>query len=485
MRSVRPYVFTTVLAIIVVGLPTSLRAQDLRANPLDRVLPVPSVVSLGEQGVLSMTLIRSLERLSVPAGVEEAGATIEARVPVRRGTERDRGVNIGGLTVRAALDKIVAADPRYEWRFVDDVVVLRPVEAWKDTQHPLLRNVPAVELVDVRAWEAIDAVREAVGHISVSDQSFQGERVFSVTFGGGALIDLLDAVVAAHGEMGWALQSAGSYTAPATSYVVRPALFVYAPSGHMGELENALLESETAIPGVVRKQGYVQAQTPRGLDVPLPPYSLVWRVRDLLRLAESVGVPFGFEEVGALVESVSKPFRRARDEIVSRNVNQESIGSVDGRTLRQVLDAVVAADPRYEWRDMDGVAVMRPVSSWARADHPFESAAAPVSLRDARVSQGLDVLMSAVRHTPSAYPTYGDESRFSVEFPGGTLLELANAIVRGHGGLSWSITSHDGRQQIDDSTAVATVEPFVGLGSVSFPLFGERAGANRAGVAGR
>jgi hypothetical protein len=395
-------------------------------------------------------------------------------VPVRRGTKRDTIVNIGGLTVRAALDKIVAADPRYEWRVLDGVVVLRPIDAWKDSQHPLLRGVPGVELVDVKAWEALDAVREAVGHVSVSDNSFQGASVFSVTFGGGALIDLLNAVVAAHGEMGWALQSAGSFTAPATSYVVRPALFVYAPSGYMSELENALLEPQIAVPGVLlRGQGAFLAQSPRGLDVPLQPHSLVWRVRDLLRLAESVGVPFGFEEVDALVESVSTPFRRARDEqrSVVRNVNQESIGSVDGRTLRQVLDAVVAADPRYEWRDMNGVAVLRPVSSWARADHPFEGVAGPVSLRSARVSQALDALISAVSHTPSAYPTYWDESRFSVEFPGGTLLELANAIVRGHGGLSWSITSHGGVQPIDDSTDVTTIEPFVGLGSVSFPLF--------------
>jgi hypothetical protein len=30
--------------------------------------------------------------------------------------------------------------------------------------------------------------------------------------------------------------------------------------------------------------------------------------------------------------------------------------------------------------------------------------------------------------------------------------------------------SHKGTQQIDDSTAVETVEPFIGLGGISFPL---------------
>jgi hypothetical protein len=467
------------LAVVMVAVGTAASAaQDLAVSPLDRVLPVPSAVSLGGQGTLSMMLIRALELVSVPAGVEEVGATTVARVPVRRGRQPGPLVNIGGLTVGAALDKIVRADPRYAWKLLDGVVVLRPVEAWNDPQHPLLRRVPAVELVDVRAWEALDAVREAVGHVSMSEPSFPAEREFSVTFGGGALIDLLNAVAAAHGEMGWALQSSGSYTAPATSYVVRPALFAWTTSGHGSELENALLEPETAVPHVVRKQGAVLTQAPRGLDVPVPRHTMVWRVRDLVRLAEFVGVPFGFEEADALVERVSQPFRRSRDGqgSVGRNVPRESIGSVDGLTFREVLAAVVAADPRYDWRDMDGVTVLRPVSSWARADHPLDAAVAPVSLHNARVSQGLDALISAVSHTSSTSGTYGDESRFSVDFHGGTLLELANAIVRGHGRLTWSITSNAGIQQLDESWAVETVEPFLGLGSQSFPLLnGSRA----------
>ena len=35
-----------------------------------------------------------------------------------------------------------------------------------------------------------------------------------------------------------------------------------------------------------------------------------------------------------------------------------------GRTLREVLDAMVAIDPRYEWREMDQAYVIRPTASW-------------------------------------------------------------------------------------------------------------------------
>ena len=93
-----------------------------------------------------------------------------------------------------------------------------------------------------------------------------------------------------------------------------------------------------------------------------------------------------------------------------------------------------------------------------------------MSLQNARVSQAFDAVTAAVQHTGSVQWTYGDESRFSVDFPGGSLIELLNDIVRSHGRLSWSITSHKGTQQIDDSTAVETVEPFIGLGGISFPL---------------
>jgi len=36
-----------------------------------------------------------------------------------------------------------------------------------------------------------------------------------------------------------------------------------------------------------------------------------------------------------------------------------------GRPLRAVLDAIVAADSRYEWRDDDGVVVLRPSAAWS------------------------------------------------------------------------------------------------------------------------
>lgn len=69
-------------------------------------------------------------------------------------------LDLTGMTVRAALDEIVAADPRYEWRLVEDTVVVRPVGAWTDASHPFhglaVPEVPGEQPLS-------DALRRAVG----------------------------------------------------------------------------------------------------------------------------------------------------------------------------------------------------------------------------------------------------------------------------------------------------------------------------------
>jgi hypothetical protein len=54
---------------------------------------------------------------------------------------RPRPIDIRGVTLRQALDAAVGADRRYEWRYIDGVVVVRPASAWRDAEHPLSRMV--------------------------------------------------------------------------------------------------------------------------------------------------------------------------------------------------------------------------------------------------------------------------------------------------------------------------------------------------------
>jgi hypothetical protein len=112
-----------------------------------------------------------------------------------------------------------------------------------------------------------------------------------------------------------------------------------------------------------------------------------------------------------------------------------------GRPLRVVLDAIVAADPRYEWRDDSGVAVLRPAAAWTdRYDYLHRSAAA-IRFDDVGAADALQLIVALFGQDlhPSQRDTLGDTKRFNLDVPAGTVLEALDAIVRAHGTLAWGI----------------------------------------------
>ena len=135
-------------------------------------------------------------------------------------------------------------------------------------------------------------------------------------------------------------------------------------------------------------------------------------------LAQTAGVPIGFEGLVPLDRPLSI---RATT-----------------RRLRDVLDAVIAADPRYEWREDDGVIVMRPVEAWNDQASALNNTVDGVKLEDVVASDLFPVLARLLGVLPN-HLRLGDTRRFSVETPANsTLLQTLNAMVRAHGSLSWA-----------------------------------------------
>jgi hypothetical protein len=64
---------------------------------------------------------------------------------------------IAGLTMRQVLDLIVGLDPRYTWREVDGVAVVRPSAAWSDPNDALNRHVQNIH------WTARTRGRPSTG----------------------------------------------------------------------------------------------------------------------------------------------------------------------------------------------------------------------------------------------------------------------------------------------------------------------------------
>ena len=150
--------------------------------------------------------------------------------------------------------------------------------------------------------------------------------------------------------------------------------------------------------------------------------------RDLGPLSGVVSVPMGAETLPP-----SRP--------------GSSLASVvlTGLTLREALDGIVRRDPRYEWRNVDGVIVFRPADAWNQsAGHTRGTASPPLSqaipeVRLGETSTQLAAnLVAALLGAPHSSPLlFSDTSRLVINAETGTIFDLLNVIAKAHGNLVW------------------------------------------------
>lgn len=117
-----------------------------------------------------------------------------------------------------------------------------------------------------------------------------------------------------------------------------------------------------------------------------------------------------------------------------------------GMTVREAMDTLVRADPRYRWVESDGVIVLRPIEAWEKRDHFLHQSVSQFALKDEDVEGALAVVVTALRsgqvpaneastdHTPHA------DHRFSVTLGATSIYEALNAIVKAHGELVWQVS---------------------------------------------
>ena len=215
-----------------------------------------------------------------------------------------------------------------------------------------------------------------------------------------------------------------------------------------------------AVVSVLGSTGPAAAQNfpPDPLSVRMPDDAVGADVALVVSVAARLGIPFGFEEAGALSERVSMPFRTVGPhgsrpgKIVSVRPTPLDLRGV---TLRAALDAVVVKDRRYSWREVNGVVVVRPVAAWRDPAHPLLRRASDVRLEDAGGSDPFESVRQVVG-------------------PEGTLLDLLNAAVRAHGHMQWSLRSDVNTIFLDRGRAVTAAQPVLSVGagadSRTFPL---------------
>ncbi len=376
------------------------------------------VIAADEIGAITATQIdgRLVGRISraagIPMGIEVASGTAPRSAPR----------TLTGLTVREALDALAATDSRYEWREMNGVVVLRTPQAWNSATDPLHLPVQPVVLHDVRARNVLSLVAAFLGAPQYRDTALNDMKRFTLEVESGTVLDLLNAAVSAHGALSWSFQTGGhDPTFP---------FFVYMYEGVSG--------TGCGVPGhapvtPVDPARYVDAVplsvagSPAVLDrivgigsnefplVVIGPYPST-----VGALANATRVPMGIEFLGPAQDSPT-------GQILAT-----------GRTLREVLDAMIAVDPRYQWREMDGVIVIRPAAAWNDPDNLLFRMVAPIRMVDVPSAEAVGRLAREVGNGDPFGDVFGGK-RLSLDLPQGTVLDLANAIVRAHGELTWEL----------------------------------------------
>jgi hypothetical protein len=163
------------------------------------------------------------------------------------------------------------------------------------------------------------------------------------------------------------------------------------------------------------------------------------------QIARQAHVPVGFEQTSDCGLSRRK-----------RTADPTGM-TLTGMSARQALDHLMTLMPDYSWREIDGVAVVRPTVKWEDPTDVLNFPAAAFRVTGGSANDALHQALHAV--TPSVfYPHVDDgpsiERPLSFVFPGGTMLDALNAIVRAHQGAEWELGYADNRGTIKLETLV-------------------------------
>jgi hypothetical protein len=393
-------------ATALVALTMCVAAPPARAQSADRT------VGDGQfGGSVQLTALTGpeLAKLAVAAGVamgfEAAGQPTRFSVPV----------TATGRKLSEVLDALVRTDDRYEWREDDGVIVVRPASAWRD---PLSVFNTAVGPIRHREMQASDAAA-LMAQLFGLRRELGGELGDTIKFtvdlpDGGTLLSVLNAIVRAHGTMTWSLGPTGQIPMAISVFVggatgighgIPPgAGIVTTPAGEQtttAEQHGSLLD---------RIVGTKRDGTPL----------IIQSASQLKELAAAVRVPMG-------IETLATPPAFIQGDRVR----------VTGLTLRDALQVLATIDPRYAWREMDGVIVLRPVDAWNDGSSPLFRMISDLSAENVPVERAIGILMARLGDDDHVQNYFPDTRRISLDLPQGSVLDGLNHLVRAHGELCW------------------------------------------------
>jgi hypothetical protein len=175
----------------------------------------------------------------------------------------------------------------------------------------------------------------------------------------------------------------------------------------------------------------------------------------VLIATESMSVGNGFIEesecsIGAAADQIAHRFKalmgieesRGCERLVwhGRDSQQDVVATM---SLREAMNDLVARAPAYRWQAIRDVVVLRPRAGWDDPNNPLNQMTRGFDARGASLRSALHLLLAhapqSVEHTDLPATLREDRSHVSVVFPGGTMLQGLNSIIRAHGSATWRL----------------------------------------------
>jgi hypothetical protein len=357
----------------------------------------------------------------VAMGFESAGGAETLNIPAT------------GKPLRAVLDAIVAADPRYEWRDETGVAVLRPATAWTDKEDFLHRSAAAIRFDDVGVSDALQLVVALFGQdLHPSQRSTLGDtKRFNLDVPPGTVIEALNGIVRAHGALAWGLEPFPPPPAVAPGTVLSP---------YMASLVSGGTGRAVGIGVGLDHAPRVPEQLERwGRPAPLAGVPALERVVG----RKANGEPFILSGAWDVTELSAVTHSAMGLELLPPPEGPLNSGKVTitGMSLREALNALMAIDSRYEWREIDGVLVVRPVLAWTLPDHPLSREVGAARLERATVADARNYLHALLEPGMAFTPERDrgvEVKRVSMTSGGrAPLMALLNTVVRSFGDVCW------------------------------------------------
>ena len=113
--------------------------------------------------------------------------------------------------------------------------------------------------------------------------------------------------------------------------------------------------------------------------------------------------------------------------------------------MQEALNILIGIDRRYEWRELNGVVVVRPIAAWTGGTKLL-AMPTPAIRFEGGVGTAVAVVQSLAGITPASLPP-SDSKTCRIDFAPATLFDFLNETIRAHGEMTWAVEETDEGKQ--------------------------------------